>query len=75
MNAEDIVRALAGTDPVFHGYHDDFRCALCNGESGPADEMDVHAHSCPWLLACEWVAEHGGVSVGSPPHGHEGLTA
>ena len=56
MNADDIVRALADADPIYH--EGDFHwCALCSARLPIRPEH--HEESCVWRLAVEWVEGAG----------------
>lgn len=78
VTAEQIVRALAATDPTtVDDVEDRWVCTMCDGATrdGGRHYLDVEDHEpgCPWRTANEWVAlmrigEHLGVeSVVSDP--------
>lgn len=55
MTAEQIVRALAATDPVStDGVW--IQCKLCYDDHAEGRPLE-HEPECPWRLAVEWVAE------------------
>lgn len=67
MDAEEIVRALAASDPGFEGLPAGgyVQCALCGAflentryppGQPPEPFSEPHAPDCPWQLAKEWEA-------------------
>lgn len=64
MDAEQIVRALAASDPVGFDNQEEPACTLCeaalwNRMPQPLDDPATHDPNCPWRLAREWVAQAG----------------
>lgn len=57
MTPEEILRALAESNPIAHemmGDTEDYFCVLC--ESGTPLKTDDHSPVCPWRLAVEYIA-------------------
>lgn len=50
--AEEIVRALADSDPIASNYP--CECTLCMGGAVKLDS-NYHAADCPWVRARRWV--------------------
>jgi hypothetical protein len=72
MDAEQIVRALAGADPRAFNSFEERVCGLCWAKPSGADIEDQeleapanHQPDCPWRLAREWVSP-GRAALGGP---------
>jgi hypothetical protein len=62
MSLEQIVRALARTEPLGGFDYEAGECALCHLGPGdrpePEDPTEAHTTSCPWRQAVAWCREH-----------------
>lgn len=61
VTAEQIVRALAASDPYAHAAGEWHSCGLC--EKALATTVAEHDLGCPWRLAMEWVGDEDAVAA------------